>query len=255
MPIATINPATGALVKSFEPLSAAEVDARIAARGGDLPRIPPDRLRVAHRMDAGRGRRLRRRGRGHRTRHDHGDGQDPRFRTCGGGEVRARACRFFAANAERLLADEPADPGAVGATRAFTRYQPLGPVLAVMPWNFPLWQVVRFAAPALMVGQRRAAEARVERPSDRAVPRRRVPARRLPRGRVPNASHRRRRGGAGAARPRGSSRPRSPGVPRRASRSRRPRAARSRRPCSSSAAATRSSCCRRPTSTRQHASA
>src|SRR5205814_1248081 len=64
----------------------------------------------------------------------------------------AKACRFYADHAEAFLADEPVDPGAVGATRAFTRYQPIGPVLAVMPWNFPLWQAMRFAAPALMAG-------------------------------------------------------------------------------------------------------
>jgi len=64
----------------------------------------------------------------------------------------ARACRFYAERAEALLADEPGDAPAVGARRAFTRYEPLGPVLAVMPWNFPLWQVIRFAAPALMAG-------------------------------------------------------------------------------------------------------
>jgi succinate-semialdehyde dehydrogenase/glutarate-semialdehyde dehydrogenase len=64
----------------------------------------------------------------------------------------ARACRFYADHAEELLADEPADAAAVGATRAYATYQPLGPVLAVMPWNFPLWQVIRFAAPALMAG-------------------------------------------------------------------------------------------------------
>jgi succinate-semialdehyde dehydrogenase/glutarate-semialdehyde dehydrogenase len=64
----------------------------------------------------------------------------------------ARACAYFADHAEAFLADEPADAGAVGATSAYARYQPLGPVLAVMPWNFPLWQVIRFAAPALMAG-------------------------------------------------------------------------------------------------------
>ena len=61
--------------------------------------------------------------------------------------------RFYAEHAEGFLADEPlADPGEVGATQAYARYQPLGVVLAVMPWNFPLWQVIRFAAPALMAG-------------------------------------------------------------------------------------------------------
>ena len=62
----------------------------------------------------------------------------------------AKGCRHYASHAERYLADEPADPAAVGATTAYARYFPLGPVLAVMPWNFPLWQAIRFAAPALM---------------------------------------------------------------------------------------------------------
>lgn len=65
----------------------------------------------------------------------------------------AKAMRFYAENAQQFLADEPlSDPSSVGATRAWTRYEPLGVVLAVMPWNYPLWQVVRFAAPALMAG-------------------------------------------------------------------------------------------------------
>ena len=64
----------------------------------------------------------------------------------------ARGCRYYAEHAEALLADEPADHAAVGASAAYARYQPLGVVLAIMPWNFPLWQVVRFAAPALMAG-------------------------------------------------------------------------------------------------------
>jgi len=64
----------------------------------------------------------------------------------------AKGFRYYAENAEKLLADEPAEAAKVGAKRAYTRYQPLGVVLAVMPWNFPFWQVIRFAAPALVAG-------------------------------------------------------------------------------------------------------
>src|SRR6266403_5629808 len=61
----------------------------------------------------------------------------------------ARACRFYAENAERFLEDEPAQ---TDAARSYVRYEPLGAVLAIMPWNFPFWQVFRFAAPALIAG-------------------------------------------------------------------------------------------------------
>jgi succinate-semialdehyde dehydrogenase/glutarate-semialdehyde dehydrogenase len=61
----------------------------------------------------------------------------------------ALACRYYAEHAERFLADETI---ASNATHSYIHYQPLGPVLAVMPWNFPFWQVFRFAAPALMAG-------------------------------------------------------------------------------------------------------
>ena len=65
----------------------------------------------------------------------------------------AKNMRFYANNAEKFLADEPLeDPSAVNASSAYLHYQPLGVVLAVMPWNYPLWQVIRFAAPALMAG-------------------------------------------------------------------------------------------------------
>jgi succinate-semialdehyde dehydrogenase / glutarate-semialdehyde dehydrogenase len=61
----------------------------------------------------------------------------------------ARACRFYAENGERFLEDEAAQ---TDAARSYVQYQPLGLVLAIMPWNFPFWQVFRFATPALMAG-------------------------------------------------------------------------------------------------------
>src|SRR5437867_1353237 len=61
----------------------------------------------------------------------------------------ARGCRFYAENAERFLEDEPAQ---TDAARSYVHYEPLGPVLAIMPWNFPFWQVFRFAGPGLMAG-------------------------------------------------------------------------------------------------------
>lgn len=65
----------------------------------------------------------------------------------------AKNLRFYADNAENMLSDwSLEDPSKVGATSAGTKWEPLGVVLAVMPWNYPLWQVIRFAAPALMAG-------------------------------------------------------------------------------------------------------
>jgi len=72
----------------------------------------------------------------------------------------ATGCRYYAENAERFLADEIVE---TPATRSFIRYQPLGPILAVMPWNFPFWQVFRFIAPGLMAGNVGAAETCVQR--------------------------------------------------------------------------------------------
>src|SRR5437870_4150775 len=61
----------------------------------------------------------------------------------------ARGCRYYAENAERFLEDEAAQ---TNARRSYVHYEPMGPILAIMPWNFPFWQVFRFAAPAVMAG-------------------------------------------------------------------------------------------------------
>ncbi|MDP9397708.1 MAG: NADP-dependent succinic semialdehyde dehydrogenase [Actinomycetota bacterium] len=151
MAIATVNPATGETLKTFEALPAEELDARIA--------------RAAETFRSYRRTPLAQRARWLHAAADLLDKEvDDIARTmttemgktvnASRAEVQkcAKGFRFYADNGERFLADEPADAGAVGALRAYTRYQPIGPILAIMPWNFPLWQVVRFAAPALMAG-------------------------------------------------------------------------------------------------------
>ena len=151
MAIATVNPATGETVKSFDALSATEVDDRIARaaeasgsyrltsldeRAGwlraaaDILDAEADSVAGMMTTEMGKTRKAAR----------------AEAQKC------AKACRFYAEHAAEFLADEAVEPGAVGAQRAFTRYQPIGIVLAVMPWNFPLWQAMRFAAPALMAG-------------------------------------------------------------------------------------------------------
>ncbi len=64
----------------------------------------------------------------------------------------AAVLRYYAEHTAQILADEPVDAESVNASRAYARYLPLGVVLAIMPWNFPLWQAMRFAAPALAAG-------------------------------------------------------------------------------------------------------
>jgi succinate-semialdehyde dehydrogenase / glutarate-semialdehyde dehydrogenase len=151
MAIATVNPATGATLKTFDPLSDAEIDRCLDRASSSFARyrsttfgeraswmrhaaaiLDDRREEIATTMTLEMGKTI----------------------TSARAEAQkcAMACRYYADHAEELLADEPADPTAVGARRALARYQPMGPVLAVMPWNFPLWQAMRFAAPALMAG-------------------------------------------------------------------------------------------------------
>jgi succinate-semialdehyde dehydrogenase/glutarate-semialdehyde dehydrogenase len=148
MAIATINPATGELLKSFEPMSDSEVEMklRMAARAFRAHRRTPFDararvlLRVARLLEAGKGRYSR------LITTEMGKPVAAAVREI---EKCVRLCRFYADEAERLLADESVQ---TDAHASYVRHEPLGPVLAVMPWNFPFWQVVRVAAPALMAG-------------------------------------------------------------------------------------------------------
>jgi succinate-semialdehyde dehydrogenase/glutarate-semialdehyde dehydrogenase len=154
MPIATVNPANGETVKTYEAMGDEEIErrlqlaeaafrayrttefaerARLLNRAADL--LDEEQAVIGRTMTTEMGKPVKQ--------------ARAEAAKC------AKAMRWYAEHAERLLADEhPAqsDVDDSGGSRALVRYRPLGPVLAVMPWNFPLWQVVRFAAPALMAG-------------------------------------------------------------------------------------------------------
>jgi len=151
MAIATTNPANGQVVKSYDPMSTHEIEVRLAraASGFEVLRRTSFGDRAGW-MEAAAGILEK-------------DVDDiARTMTLEMGKTFAsakaevlkcaKACRFYAEHAESFLADETVDASAVAAAKAYSRYQPLGPVLAIMPWNFPLWQAMRFAAPALMAG-------------------------------------------------------------------------------------------------------
>jgi succinate-semialdehyde dehydrogenase/glutarate-semialdehyde dehydrogenase len=151
MAITTTNPATGEVERTFEALGEAEIEDRLGRAATAFEGYRSTSLRVRAAWMNGAADILEQ---------DLDAVAEMMTREMGKTIVAARgevgkcaaACRFYAERAEEFLADRPADAAAVGAARAFVRYQPLGPVLAVMPWNFPLWQVIRFAAPALMAG-------------------------------------------------------------------------------------------------------
>ena len=148
MPIATANPATGQIVRTFEPLTAEQLDARIQCAADAFLRhrrttfaeraklmlraaeiLESEKEAFGRIMVAEMGKTLK-------------SAMEEAAKSAWG-------CRYYAENAERFLADEVIS---TTASRSFVTFQPIGPVLAVMPWNFPFWQVFRFAAPALMAG-------------------------------------------------------------------------------------------------------
>ncbi|MFI1167259.1 NADP-dependent succinic semialdehyde dehydrogenase [Streptomyces sp. NPDC020801] len=154
MSIATVNPASGETLKTYEAMGEEEIERRLQLaeatfrtyRTTSLAErarlmnsaaalLDEDRQEIARVMTTEMGKPIKQ--------------ARAEAAKC------AKAMRWYAEHAGELLADEePAETDVKdsGASRALVRYRPLGPVLAVMPWNFPLWQVVRFAAPALMAG-------------------------------------------------------------------------------------------------------
>jgi len=148
MSFTTVNPATGQVEKTFSGHSAEEVEARLARAAAAFADFRRTSFAERARMMTTVAELL--------------EGELPdvaRILTTEMGKTFAAAkgevakcamtLRWFAEHAEGLVADEEIE---TSASRSLVRYEPLGPVLAVMPWNFPLWQVIRFAAPALMVG-------------------------------------------------------------------------------------------------------
>ncbi len=148
MPIATINPATGETLRTFTPLTPAEVEARLECAASAYRRHRrtsfADRRRLM--LEAARILESEKEAFGRLMVTEMGKTLKAAVEEAA---KCALGCRYYADHAERFLADEAIE---TSATRSWVAYQPIGPVLAVMPWNFPFWQVFRFAAPALMAG-------------------------------------------------------------------------------------------------------
>jgi succinate-semialdehyde dehydrogenase/glutarate-semialdehyde dehydrogenase len=146
--LSSVNPATGEVLARFEEISDAELEARIARAAQTFRtwRRRPFAERAALMARAADVLDQRKEHWGRTMTLEMGK----TFKSAvAEAEKCAWVCRFYAENAERFLADEEVK---ASATRSYVRSLPLGPVLAVMPWNFPFWQVFRFAAPALMAG-------------------------------------------------------------------------------------------------------
>jgi succinate-semialdehyde dehydrogenase/glutarate-semialdehyde dehydrogenase len=148
MPIASVNPATGEVVKTFQPLSESEIEKKVqqavatfkAERNTPFAERSKRMLRAAEILERDKDKF------GHLMTLEMGK----TYKSAIAEAVKCTsACRYYAENIERFMSDEVVE---TGAKKSFIRYLPIGPILAVMPWNFPFWQVIRFAAPALMAG-------------------------------------------------------------------------------------------------------
>lgn len=148
MGIASINPATGETIQEFAALSDSDLEQKLAQAAATFETYKTTTFaqRAAWLNDAAQMLEDNKRAYGQMMTLEMG-------KTLGSAiaevEKCAWVCRFYADNAASFLADVPAT---TDASRSFVHYQPLGAILAVMPWNFPFWQVFRFAAPALMAG-------------------------------------------------------------------------------------------------------
>jgi len=148
MAIATINPATGEVVKTFQPLTEAEIEKKLqlAVSVFRAERKTPYAVRAKRMLKAAQILERDKDKFGHLMTLEMGK----TYKSAVAKALKCTtACRYYAENTERFLADEVVE---TGAKKSFIRYLPIGPILAVMPWNFPFWQVIRFAAPALMAG-------------------------------------------------------------------------------------------------------
>src|SRR3954468_9670691 len=146
--IASINPATGQTIRTFSPISDQELEAKLQRAVDAYERHRQTPIRERTRMLSRAAEILE------REKEDFGRLMVTEMGKTLKAAVEEAAkcawgCRYYVENAERFLADEPVE---TGAGQTFITYQPIGPVLAVMPWNFPFWQVFRFAAPALAAG-------------------------------------------------------------------------------------------------------
>ena len=148
MAIATINPATGKTIRTFEPFSAARVseclDRAATAFRAHRRTTFSERAQLMQKAAAILDAECRELGQLMTL-----EMGKPIGAGIAEAEKCATACRYYAENAERFLADQPVE---MEGGKSWVAFQPIGVVLAIMPWNFPFWQVFRFAAPALMAG-------------------------------------------------------------------------------------------------------